>query len=88
MLSHCMLFALPTWRMGLSSGSQGKQRLMTPATGALLVGMLDEYHQAYLPGREAGLDGSDSGYNRHRHRYCVPGEGTNKANVTVKLRRG
>lgn len=55
-LSHCGLFALLTWGIGLASGHREKQRLMTAATAALLVGMLDEYHQAYLPGREAGWD--------------------------------
>lgn len=55
-LSHCGLFALLTWGIGLASGRREKQRLMIAATTVLLIGMLDEYHQVYLPGREAGLD--------------------------------
>jgi VanZ family protein len=55
-LIHCALFALLTWGIGLATGLQGKQMLMVTATAALFVGMLDEYHQMYLPGREPGLD--------------------------------
>jgi VanZ family protein len=55
-LIHCGLFALLTWGIGLASGLQGKRMLIIAATAALLVGVLDEYHQMYLPGREPGMD--------------------------------
>jgi VanZ family protein len=33
----------------------GWHKLAVAFSGALLVGALDEWHQMYLPGREAGL---------------------------------
>jgi VanZ family protein len=53
---HCGLFVLLTWGIGLASGLQGKQMLIAASIAALFAGMLDEYHQIYLPGREPGLD--------------------------------
>ena len=55
-LVHCGLFALLAWGLGRASGLQGKQMLIAAAIAALLVGVMDEYHQMYLPGREPGWD--------------------------------
>ncbi len=55
-LVHCGLFVLLTLGIGLASGLQGRQMLIAAAAVAALVGILDEYHQMYLPGRQPGLD--------------------------------
>jgi VanZ family protein len=53
-LLHAGVFALLACTIGLASGSPGSQKLLVAFFGALLAGALDEWHQMYLPGREAG----------------------------------
>lgn len=53
-LAHCVIFALLAWAIGVASGLSDWQRLILAFFGSLLVGVLDEWHQVYLPGREAG----------------------------------
>ncbi|WP_158593418.1 VanZ family protein [Nitrosovibrio sp. Nv6] len=52
--AHGAIFALLAWTIGVASGLPGKRRLVVALLGSLLVGMLDEWHQMYLPGRQAG----------------------------------
>ena len=52
-LVHGCVFALLTCGVGLASGLQDRRRLVVGLAAALLVGALDEWHQAYLPGRQA-----------------------------------
>lgn len=52
-LVHGCIFALLTCGVGLASGLQDRRRLVVAITTALLVGVLDEWHQVYLPGRQA-----------------------------------
>lgn len=56
-LAHAGIFALLACAIGLSSNRRGGSRLAIAFLGALLVGALDEWHQMFLPGREA--DASD-----------------------------
>ena len=56
-LVHCGIFALLTCGIALASGLYGTRMLITAATIALLIGVMDEYHQSYLPGRHPGWDG-------------------------------
>jgi len=53
-LAHGVIFALLAWAIGVASGLSDWQRLILAFFGSLLVGVLDEWHQAYLPGRQAG----------------------------------
>jgi VanZ family protein len=53
-LLHAGVFALLACTIGLASDFRGRQKLVVAFFGALLVGVLDEWHQMYLPGREAG----------------------------------
>jgi VanZ family protein len=53
-LLHAGVFALLACTIGLASDLRGRQKLAVAFFGALLVGALDEWHQMYLPGREAG----------------------------------
>lgn len=53
-LAHGIVFAMLAWAIGLASGLTGWLRLVVSILGALLVGMVDEWHQLYLPGRQAG----------------------------------
>lgn len=55
-LVHGTIFALLACGIGLASGLNGGRMLIVAATGTLLVGVLDEWHQMYLPGRHAGWD--------------------------------
>ena len=55
-LLHGGIFALLAWGIGLTSGLHGRPQLAVAVSGALLAGMLDEWHQMYLPGRNAGWD--------------------------------
>lgn len=55
-LAHAVVFALLAVAIGLASGLRGWKMATLAVAGAVLVGGLDEWHQAYLPGREAGLD--------------------------------
>lgn len=53
-LAHGVIFALLAWAIGVASGLSDWQRLILAFFGSLLVGVLDEWHQVYLPGRQAG----------------------------------
>ncbi|SEO14824.1 VanZ like family protein [Nitrosospira multiformis] len=55
-LVHAVIFALLTWAIGAASGITGWRRLGLAFLGAVLIGLLDEWHQMYLPGRKAGWD--------------------------------
>ncbi|MES2978496.1 MAG: VanZ family protein [Pseudomonadota bacterium] len=55
-VAHVVAFAGIAAATGLASGSRG-WRLVAWCLGvALAIGSMDELHQAFLPGREAGLD--------------------------------
>jgi VanZ family protein len=53
---HGATFAVLTCGIGLASGLQGSRRLVIAISGALLIGVLDEWHQVYLPGRHPSWD--------------------------------
>ncbi|SFN75896.1 VanZ like family protein [Nitrosospira briensis] len=53
-LAHGVTFALLACAIGVASGLSDWQRLILAFFGSLLVGLLDEWHQVYLPGRQAG----------------------------------
>ena len=53
---HGAIFAVLTCGIGLASGLQGSRRLIIAVIGALLIGVMDEWHQVYLPGRHPGWD--------------------------------
>ena len=53
-LVHVSVFALLACTIGLASNLRGWQKLAVAFFGALLIGAFDEWHQMYLPGREAG----------------------------------
>ncbi|WP_176752803.1 VanZ family protein [Nitrosospira sp. Nsp1] len=53
-LLHGIVFALLAWALGFASGFYGWRSLAVAFFGSLLVGLLDEWHQLYLPGRQAG----------------------------------
>ena len=55
-LAHAGVFAVLACVIGLASGLRGWRMLALALGGVLLVGGLDEWHQFYLPGRQAGLD--------------------------------
>lgn len=55
-LVHGGIFALLACGIGLASGLDGWRMLTVAIAGALLVGVLDEWHQMYLPGRHPGWD--------------------------------
>jgi hypothetical protein len=55
-LAHTSVFALIALATGVASGTTGWRRTLWCVAGAVVLGMLDEWHQAYLPGREAGWD--------------------------------
>ena len=52
-LPHVGTFALIGCAAGVASGSQGWLRAACCVTGALALGVADELHQLYLPGRSA-----------------------------------
>ena len=52
-LLHAGVFVLLACTIGLASDLRGRQKPVVAFFGALLVGALDEWHQMYLPGREA-----------------------------------
>ena len=52
-LAHVMTFALLGGAFGLASGTRGWTRAACCMAGAVLAGITDEWHQAYLPGRNA-----------------------------------
>lgn len=55
-LAHGCVFAVLAVAFGLVSGLRGWRMILLAVAGVLLVGGLDEWHQVYLPGRQAGLD--------------------------------
>lgn len=55
-LAHIGTFALIGCAAGVASGSQGWTRVAYCVAGALALGVADELHQVYLPGRSASWD--------------------------------
>lgn len=55
-LAHVAAFAVLACAIGLLSGQRGRRMLLIAVAGALLIGVLDEWHQMFLPGRHAGPD--------------------------------
>jgi VanZ family protein len=53
---HGTTFAILACGIGLASGMQGTRGLIIATSGALLIGILDEWHQVYLPGRHPSWD--------------------------------
>ena len=53
-LVHGAIFALLAWAIGMASRLNGRPRLILAFFGTVLVGAVDEWHQMYLPGRQAG----------------------------------
>jgi VanZ family protein len=51
-----LVFAVLAVTIGLASGLRGWRVVLLAAGAALLIGVLDEWHQVFLPGRQAGLD--------------------------------
>ena len=54
--AHIALFALISAAIGLASGRTGTSMVLLAVAGTLLLGLVDEWHQGFLPGRNAGLD--------------------------------
>ena len=54
--AHTGIFFLICVAIGVASGLAGARMLVVALAGAVLLGMLDEWHQGFLPGRNAGLD--------------------------------
>jgi uncharacterized protein YfiM (DUF2279 family) len=52
-LAHVMTFAFLGGAIGLASGTRGWRQAFFCIGGALVMGVMDEWHQAYLPGRVA-----------------------------------
>jgi len=52
-LAHVVTFALMGGAFGLATGKRGWSRAFYCIAGAVLIGAMDEWHQAYLPGRTA-----------------------------------
>ncbi|MEO8020897.1 VanZ family protein [Polaromonas sp.] len=52
-LAHVITFAWIGGAFGLATGKRGWPRVFYCIAGALLIGITDEWHQAYLPGRTA-----------------------------------
>jgi hypothetical protein len=55
-VAHGLVFAVLAVTIGLASGLRGWRVVLLAAGAALLIGVLDEWHQVFLPGRQAGLD--------------------------------
>lgn len=53
---HGTTFAVLALGIGLASGLEGSRSLIIAFTGALSIGVLDEWYQVYLPGRHPGWD--------------------------------
>jgi hypothetical protein len=53
-LAHAVIFVLLTWAIGIASGLTGWRQFGLAFLGAALIGLFDEWHQMYLPGRKAG----------------------------------
>ena len=52
-LAHLLTFAVVGMAAGLAGGMRGWRMALCCLAGALLVGGMDEVHQAFLPGRTA-----------------------------------
>lgn len=52
-LAHLLTFAVVGMAAGLACGMRGWRMALCCLAGALLVGGMDELHQAFLPGRTA-----------------------------------
>jgi VanZ family protein len=52
-LAHVVTFALMGGAFGLATGKRGWPRAFYCIAGAVVIGIMDEWHQAYLPGRTA-----------------------------------
>lgn len=52
-LAHACTFAVIGGATGLASGARGWRRVAWCVAGAFAIGMMDELHQVYLPGRTA-----------------------------------
>lgn len=55
-LAHTGVFALLAAAIGIASGWRGWPMAMLALGGAAMVGLADEWHQMFLPGRSAGWD--------------------------------
>jgi len=55
-VAHAGVFAVLAVAIGLVSGLRGWRMVLLVVGGVLLVGVLDEWHQVFLPGRQAGWD--------------------------------
>ena len=55
-LAHTGVFAVLAFCIGYASGLRGTSALLVAFGGAMGVGVVDEWHQLFLPGRSAGLD--------------------------------
>jgi drug/metabolite transporter (DMT)-like permease len=53
---HGITFAILACGIGLASGLQRSRMIIAAFFGAFLIGVLDEWHQIYLPGRHPGWD--------------------------------
>ncbi|MEO8387062.1 VanZ family protein [Polaromonas sp.] len=52
-LAHLLVFGMLGAAVGIASGSHGWRLTLRCVTGAIAVGVMDELHQAFLPGRSA-----------------------------------
>lgn len=55
-LVHLTVFGVLAAAIGCANGSHSGRAALLAFACALAVGVVDEWHQAYLPGRSAGLD--------------------------------
>jgi hypothetical protein len=55
-LAHMTVFFVLACSIGFASRRRGPSAMVIGFVGALLVGMLDEFSQIYLPGRSADID--------------------------------
>ena len=53
---HAITFTILSFSIGHASGLQGSRMIISAFSCALLIGVLDEWHQIYLPGRHPGWD--------------------------------
>ena len=54
--AHAAVFGALAMAVGLASGWRGARAQWLGFAVAMLVGVADEWHQVFLPGRSAGLD--------------------------------
>jgi VanZ like family len=55
-LVHAASFGLLAAAIGYASGFKNWAMVLTAFAGAMLIGVADEWHQMFLPGRQAGWD--------------------------------